>query len=137
MKLRLRQWLRHVKRRQVWIWGVGVFLTAWLIVGMTTFALTGPNRVYFVPTGSMAPTIRAGDRVAVRTGATQRPQRGEIWVFRMPKSSKASPNMALKRVIGLPGETLEVKDSQVWIDGRPLPEPYLWPAPDHPTRCPR
>ena len=120
-----RRFLNFAERRKVWIWGIGSFLTTWLVVGVTTFALSGPNKLYFIPTGSMAPTIRPGDRVAVREGTGQRPKRGEIWVFRMPRASKNFPSHALKRVIGLPGETLEVKGGQVFVDGRPLSEPYL------------
>src|SRR5947209_15276650 len=49
-------------------------------------------------------------------------RRGDIVVFR-PPLRPATP--FIKRVIGLPGEILEIRDNQVYINGRPLQEPYL------------
>ncbi len=50
------------------------------------------------------------------------PQRGDIIVFRDPRDSERK---LIKRVIGLPGETLEIQQGQVSIDGAPLEEPYI------------
>lgn len=72
-----------------------------------------------VPSGSMSPTIAAGDRLIVDKDWEEPPARAEIWVFRMPTGG-----LAVKRVIGLPGETIAVHDGRVWIDGEPLDEPY-------------
>jgi signal peptidase I len=80
-------------------------------------------RAFVVPTGSMAPAVRPGDRIAADIDPKSPPKRGEIWVVHMPRMPAKS--LAVKRVIGLPGETIEVKAGQVWIDGRPLEEPYL------------
>jgi signal peptidase I len=75
-------------------------------------------RAFVVPGGSMAPAIQPGDRITVDTrGGT--PNRGEIWAFHGPNST------LIKRVIGLPGETIEVADGRVLIDGKALDEPYL------------
>jgi signal peptidase I len=76
-------------------------------------------RAYHVPGGSMAPAIQFGDRIMVNLQAGT-PKRGEIWTISGPNSTAM-----VKRVIGLPGETIEVKGSQVLIDGKPLSEPYL------------
>ena len=54
------------------------------------------------------------------------PKRGEVIVFRFPKDPSKD---FVKRVIGLPGEVVEITDGQVYIDGVPLDEPYL-PGPD-------
>ena len=53
-----------------------------------------------------------------------RVERGDILVFKFPEDPERD---FIKRVIGLPGETLEVRQKQVHIDGRPLDEPYLRP----------
>lgn len=53
------------------------------------------------------------------------PRRGDIVVFEYPRDTSRD---FIKRVIGLPGETVEVRNNQVLIDGRPLEEPYLSPA---------
>jgi signal peptidase I len=50
------------------------------------------------------------------------PQRGDIIVFRDPRNSERK---LIKRVIGLPGETLEIQQGQVSVDGEQLAEPYI------------
>jgi signal peptidase I len=110
-------------RRRFGVFLVAAFLCAWLFWASKTDAI--PTRVYLIPSASMAPTIRPGDRVGVATLGGTRPKRGEIWVFRMPIASGNMPSEAVKRIVALPGETVEVKAGQVFIDGRPLREPYL------------
>jgi signal peptidase I len=94
----------------------------WPVWDAATFATS--LRVFAVPSGSMAPSLVAGDRVCVETTRRAPPRRGEIWVFRMPKAAAAAQGFAVKRVVGLPGETVEVAAGRVTIDGRPLAEPY-------------
>jgi signal peptidase I len=77
-------------------------------------------RAFAVPTGSMSPTIVPGDRIAVETRLGTTPSRGEIWVMTIPGGATA-----VKRVIGLPGERIEVSGGRVLIDGKALVEPYL------------
>lgn len=85
---------------------------------------------YTVPTGSMKPTIKEGDRIIVDKMAydlkipfTQvslvalgEPQRGDIVVF----ESFAANNRLIKRMIGLPGDTIEMRDEQLFINGKAL-----------------
>jgi signal peptidase I len=68
----------------------------------------------------MAPTLVKGDKFLVDTRAGNTPRRGELWVHWLPTRT-----LAVKRVVGLPGETITVNGGQVWIDGKPLAEPYL------------
>jgi signal peptidase I len=95
-----------------------VAATCWLAGGAVAYATS--LRFFIVPTGSMSPTIRPGDRVCVDTRRSRRPERGEVWVFTMPSGSTA-----IKRAVGLPGETVEVTGGRLLVDGRPLAEPYL------------
>lgn len=79
-----------------------------------------------VPTGSMESTIMSGDRV-IGSRLTYRfddPERGDIAIFRFPDNEKI---YYVKRIIGLPGETVDIVDGKVYIDGsaEPLDEPYL------------
>ena len=73
----------------------------------------------------MLPAIKHGDRLhVVAVDAESRAQlvRGDIIVFRFP----ADPTKSyIKRLIGLPGEAIEIRDGEVWIDQIRLPEPYV------------
>lgn len=77
-----------------------------------------------VPTGSMENTIMPGDRLIGNRLAylKEGPQRGDIVVFHYPDDEK---ELFVKRVIGLPGESVHIEDAKVYIDGVELEESYL------------
>lgn len=79
-----------------------------------------------VPTGSMENTIMPGDRLLGNRLAyiNKNPKRGDIIIFHYPDNEE---ELYVKRVIGLPGETVEIREGQIFIDGaaQPLDEPYL------------
>ncbi len=79
---------------------------------------------------SMLPTLHDGEYVFVYRLAYWRhpPQRGDIIVFRYPLNPKRT---LIKRVIGLPGETVSVHNGQVYINGHPLPEDYILASPQY------
>ncbi len=79
-----------------------------------------------IPSESMLPTLKVGDRVMVNKFIYyfKQPQRGDVIVFAPPDILQSKDDY-IKRVIGLPGETVEMKNNQVYIDGKPLAEPYL------------
>ena len=68
-----------------------------------------------VPTGSMENTIMAGDRViALRLSYMfGSPERGDVAIFKYPDAPEGETILYVKRVIGLPGETVEIKDGEV------------------------
>jgi len=76
-----------------------------------------------VPTGSMMDTIQENTRiVALRFSYIfSEPKRLDVVVFKFPDNEK---ELYVKRIIGLPGETVEVTGGIVYIDGEPLTEPY-------------
>ena len=89
-----------------------------------------------VPTGSMKNTINEGDRViGLRlTYYFDSPKRGDIVIFKCPELGDNYNKLYVKRVIGLPGETVEIKAGQVWIkpvdgDWFMLEEDYLAEVP--------
>ena len=87
-----------------------------------------------VPTSSMEPTILVGDRLLVDKftvrnafgsglplAASHDIQRGDIVVFKHPTDIES---LWVKRVIGMPGESVEIRSKQVYVDGAALDEPY-------------
>lgn len=69
---------------------------------------------------SMEPALREGDlRWSLRAWASHAPRRGEVWVVEGPAGS------SVKRVLGLPGETLAWKGPDLWINGQRLEEPWV------------
>ncbi|MCX5674623.1 MAG: signal peptidase I [Planctomycetota bacterium] len=79
-------------------------------------------RAYNVPVASMAPTIQPGDRILVLMGASYRPQRGDLVVFRNPMDRAQD---YVKRIAALEGETVEFKDDGTYVNGVKLVE-GLW-----------
>lgn len=77
-----------------------------------------------VTSGSMETTVMTGERVlGLRvTYWFSAPKRGDIVFFRNPNNEK---EIFVKRVIGLPGETVEIKQGVTYVDGSALNEPYL------------
>lgn len=77
-----------------------------------------------VPTGSMESTIEVDDCILGFQLAYlfNGPERGDIVIFPWPDNQEVT---YVKRVIGLPGETVEIKDGAVYINGEPIEEPYL------------
>jgi signal peptidase I len=74
---------------------------------------------------SMQPTFYTGDLVIVNRAAYffSSPQRGDVVVLHNPRTSGADD--LIKRVIGLPNETVELRDGRVYINGTLLDEPYI------------
>jgi signal peptidase I len=83
---------------------------------------------FSIPSGSMEPTLKNHDRLLVNKLSYHfhSVHRGDIVVFKKPGDDIA-PGISdlVKRVIGLPGETISARDGQVYVDGRYLPQPWL------------
>jgi len=103
---------------------------------------------FWIPSESMLPTIEVNDRVMVNKLAYKwgEPQRGDVVVFRDPREAEIEESLPeavirsvleavgirtrgdedlIKRVVGLPGETIEVRDNHVVVNGTPIEEGYL------------
>jgi signal peptidase I len=108
-------------------------------------------QAFYIPSASMEPQLREHDRVVVSRTAYRLhdPRRGDIVVFPSPAVPVEDEGVLegvlhdvleavalrdpgdrelIKRIVGLPGETVEARDGQVVIDGRRLVEPYLPPG---------
>lgn len=82
------------------------------------------SRTVQVPSGAMLPTFEPGDHVVVNKGAYRNatPRRGDVIVFDYPKDET---KQFIKRVIGLPGDVIEVRDQVIYLNGTVLPESYI------------
>ena len=109
--------LRRVPRR-----GAALVLLLVLVVALVAAArtsLAGPVRI---ASGSMSPTLDRGDVVLVdRRLDVGELHRGDLVTFTSPEDGRET----LKRVVGLPGETVSVQDSRVFVGARELDEPYV------------
>jgi signal peptidase I len=85
-------------------------------------AIIAGHRSYHIPTNAMEPTIHKGEYVLTRNLETsEQPVRSQIVVFQYPLDTKT---IFAKRVVALPGEIVECRSKQLFVNGRPLVEPY-------------
>ena len=81
-------------------------------------------QTFWIPSGSMQPNLTINDRIMAYKlfyGINQ-VKRGNVIVFKFPLNPKQD---FVKRVIGLPGDKIEVRDKQVYVNGNKLEEPYV------------
>jgi signal peptidase I len=112
-------------------------IVAWFWVALVFLLINGTaGQARVIPSGSMENTLLVGDhlimsRIGYDAGVPftdwhvslwRNPKRGQIVIFKPP----AAPNETdlIKRVIGLPGETVDIRDGAVWINGSKLNETY-------------
>lgn len=133
------------RRRSFWAELPGLLLTALVIAVVIKTFLIQP---FWIPSESMVPTIEVDDRVMVNKLAFHwgDPERGDIVVFRDPAEPDIEESFPeavirsvmeaigirtrgrddlIKRVIGLPGETIVIEGNRVLVDGEPIAEPYI------------
>jgi signal peptidase I len=81
-------------------------------------------RPFRIPSVSMSPTILPGDYLLSNqlVFSDRNPGRGDVVIFKSPENEKAD---FIKRIVGLPGDSLEIKNGALWINGKPEGEPYL------------
>ena len=113
-----------------WIKSIAVALVIWIVVRSLLV------EAFRIPSGSMEDTLLIGDFLFVNKAlygaeipltrkhlpAIREPKRLDIVVFR---SATEEGMNVVKRVIGMPGDTLSMKDNVVHVNGRPLDEPYV------------
>jgi signal peptidase I len=93
-------------------------------------------QAFRIPTGSMTPTLLVGDAILVnkflygakipftdiRLPAIREPKRGDVVVFIYPLDTKVD---FIKRLVAKGGETVEIKEGTIYIDGKPLTDPVF------------
>lgn len=106
---------------RVWVYILIVALSIGLGTAMEWTVQASYYQTFKVPSGSMIPTLHIGDHfMAEQLGEGDSIERGDIVVFEVPESGK----YFVKRAIGLPGDTIAMRDKVVFINGQPLEEPY-------------
>jgi signal peptidase I len=114
--------------------GKTIVLAVALALGIRTFVA----EARYIPSGSMEPTLAINDRLIVDKVSYRfsQPQRGDIVVFNVPETLKTElkqedekedvENIAfIKRIIGLPGDTVESKEGKLYINGKEISERYI------------
>lgn len=110
----------------IWIFEIAVTLIFAVLVAITMFQSVTMQE------SSMEPTLSVGDRFFMNklTYKISSPQRGDIIVFKTNGEDDAA--LHIRRVIGLPGETIQIKDGRILIDGETYKEGKDFPAISNP-----
>jgi signal peptidase I len=113
-------------RRTIIEWAILIGSALLIAILIKTFLF----QAFYIPSESMKPTLNVGDRVLVNKVSYRLHDvnRGDIVVFETPPKAKDANGQIkdlVKRVVALPGETFSTRNGTVYINGRPLKEPYL------------
>lgn len=116
-----RRGVRSVLAKLEWVLLIGGALVIALLIKTFLF------QAFYIPSGSMLPTLEENDRVLVNKLSYRLHDvgRADIVVFDAPADQQADVDHLVKRVIGLPGETIEGREGKILIDGEVLTEDYL------------
>ncbi len=82
-------------------------------------------QAFKLPTGTMMPTLMVGDKILVDKAIYKKsePKRGDVIIFKYPKDPR---KIFVKRLVGLPGEMVEIKDGQIIVNGIKLQDPVIF-----------
>jgi signal peptidase I len=119
------------KPQSPWRDVVQTVLLSLVLAGGARQVLAEPR---YIPTGSMEPTLEINDRLLVDKVSYRfhEPMRGDMIVFNPPAALETQMKDAfIKRIIAVPGETVEVKSGTVYINQKPIVEPYIKEKPDY------
>ncbi len=104
------------------------FVDSGLIALLLVFCIVRPFviQAFYIPSESMLPTLKINDRILVNKFIYRfrDPRAGEIIVFKAPRWADPSRPDFIKRCMAAPGDTIEVRDGVVHLNGRPLDEPH-------------
>jgi signal peptidase I len=103
------------KRQEIISWGKSVFIAFAIVVIVRTFVFAP----YIVDGASMEPTLHDQEKIFVNKVNTDNIEREAIVII------KGEDENYVKRIIGLPGDTIEIRDDQLLINGAPHSEKYL------------
>ena len=127
----------RVKSLARWQLSILEFVDSLLIAALLVFCILRPFviQAFFIPSGSMEPTLLEGDRILVNKFIYffRNPRPGEIPVFSAPPQATSENKDFIKRCVGGPGDRLWVDDEgALWRNDEPVEEPYIKERPDYP-----
>ncbi|MCW2658021.1 MAG: signal peptidase, partial [Jatrophihabitans sp.] len=118
--------------RRLWRLVLRLFIVVVIALGAAFLLRTYVVSPYYIPSASMEPTLHGctgcnDDHVLVDkiTYRIHDPQQNDLVVFNKPANAEAPEKMLIKRVIGLPGDRLQLKNGHVYINGQLVDEPYV------------
>jgi signal peptidase I len=117
------------KVENLWVeTGKTILLSAMFAFGFRTYVAES----CYIPSGSMLPTLQINDRLMVDKVSYRfsDPTRGDMVVFQPPAKLNIKENF-IKRVIGLPGDLVEIKNGKVYVNGKVLVEKYVAEPPTY------
>lgn len=110
--------IKETKKNFFFDWVIPIFIAIVLAICINKFLIF---KVY-IPSSSMVPTLNVDDRLLVtRVYNPEKLQRGDIVVF----DSDELNETVIKRLIGLPGDTIKIDGTAVYVNGKKLDEPYV------------
>ena len=118
-------------------WGENIQILL-LSLALAFFIRTFVAEPRYIPSESMVPTLEVGDRLIIEKLSyySHLPRRGDVVVFAPPPQLQElgylEDQAFIKRVIGLPGDVIAVKDGRVSVNNESLREPYIAEPPNYP-----
>jgi len=122
-----------MKKNTLFEYMEAIIIAVFLALIIRTFVV----QAFKIPSGSMLPTLQIGDHIFVNKFIygikipfidktiinIKTPQRGDVVVFKFPQDEKKD---FIKRVVGIGGETIKIKNKQVYIDGKAVDDPHAF-----------
>lgn len=108
----VKPWWRETIETIVWAFVLAMIIRTFIV------------QAFWIPSGSMIPTLEVGDRVLVAKfwNVFFEPKRGSLYVFKYPVDRERD---FVKRLIAVPGDIVDIQNGIVYINGEPTDEPYV------------